>query len=188
MPDGLLDGDGFDGGLMLWLSGCARLRQTALRPGRHAPRNDRLLPAVTPRGGCRYTYTFRVKTYIYFSHTFRYIISTRLARDPFRPRCRNGQDTRGVYLYAVDPSSQAATKLQAGRDPSHAVRPSLKRTVRCAGVWGVYVQRARTQSAHDLVLDKITKGPPAPGAPKDPRLLSGGGATPGTEKDVPRTG
>ena len=148
MPDGLLDGDGFDGGLMLWLSGCARLRQTALRPGRHAPRNDRLLPAVTPRGGCRctythtHTYTFRVKTYIYFSHTFRYIISTRLARDPFRPRCRNGQDTRGVYLYAVDPSSQQVTGNKEDKQRRNCKQVGIRRTqygrhssVRC-GVQG----------------------------------------------------
>ena len=76
-----------------------------------------------------------------------------------RPRCRNGQDTRGVY--AVGLSNQAATKLQAG--PSHAAygRRAVAQAygVRCAGVWGVgsvYVRRARTQSAHDLVLDKIT--------------------------------
>ena len=44
-----------------------------------------------------------------------------------RPRCRNGQDTRGVY--AVGPSNQAATKLQAG--PSHAAY-GRRSSVRCA--------------------------------------------------------
>ena len=47
-----------------------------------------------------------------------------------RPRCRTGQDThvtRGVY--AVGPSNQAATKLQAG--PSHAATSKQANQLEC---------------------------------------------------------